>query len=563
MYAMKQNKIIRTFITHLWTHIKQWYDKKTIVGGLILPSFVINVLALAFPLVLLQVYDRIIPNESTTTLFLLVLIVIIAILAESFLKIARGLIISWTDARFDYETNFKLFKKILDCDLTKFETCGVGVHLERIRAVNDIKNFYGNQVLTSMLDIPFVFIYLWLIYYIAGALIFVPLFTLIVLLALVFKNANSLQGGIQEKQSSNNRRMNFLVEIFKNIHTVKSLALESFMLRRYERLQDKTSEVNYELSLVNADLQNNTSTISQLTVILVVAFGAISVINGNLTVGGLAACTLLASRVLQPVGRSIGIWHRLGTIKQAEQSIQDLDSLQPMVTVDTPITDKKIQGHLQLNNINIKIENNLLFNNLSIDIKPNEIIAITGANLSGKSTLLSILAGLVKPTSGEVLLDGEPIDHYDPEFLAKHIAYLPQSSVIFSGTVLENITMFRPEYDQRALSIAEKLGLDIIINRLPQGFDTPLGNTVTELLPSGINQLITIARSLLKGPEIILFDEANTTLDLASDNKCQQLLETYKDQATIIMITHRPSYLRLSDRQIEIKNHQLHEVVSL
>ncbi|WP_236883314.1 ABC transporter transmembrane domain-containing protein, partial [Corynebacterium parakroppenstedtii] len=203
----------------------------------------------------------------------------------------------------------------------------------------------------------------------SGPLILVPICTLALLILLVLRNAGSLQDGIEEKHNSNNRRMNFLVEIFKNIHTVKSLALESFMLRRYERLQDKTSEVNYELSLVNADLQNNTTTLSQFTVVLVVAFGAISVINGSLTVGGLAACTLLSSRVLQPVGRSISVWHRLGTIKQAEQSIDELNALKPAIADDITVNNQEILGNLKLDNVYVKIENKLLFDHVSLEIK--------------------------------------------------------------------------------------------------------------------------------------------------------------------------------------------------
>ncbi|MCF6807973.1 ATP-binding cassette domain-containing protein [Thiotrichales bacterium 19S9-12] len=557
---MIKNNLIVTFLKQLHHHITKWYDKKTIIGGLILPSFVINILALIFPLVLLQVYDRIIPNESTTTLFLLIILVFIAVIIESFLKITRTLIISWADARFDYKTNQNLFNIILRSNLTKFETYGVGVHMERMRSVYDVKNFYGGQVLTSTLDIPFILIFLALIFYIGSLLVLIPIITLSILILLMLRNSNALQTGLNDKQSSNNRRMSFLVEIFRNIHTVKTLSLEPFMLRRYERLQDRTSEINYELSLVNSELQNNTSLLSQFTVILIVTCGALYVMHGDLTVGGLAACTLMSSRVLQPIGRSIGIWHRMGTIRQAEKAIQEFDELKPKAKYKSMINSGKIKGYYQLSDIFIQAGKHTLFENLSLTVKRNETLAITGSNLSGKSTLLSILAGLVKPDSGEVLLDDELIEKYDAEFLAEHIAYLPQHSVIFHGSIIDNMTMYRPELNEKALLVAKQLGFDIAVNRLPNGFETILGDSVTELLPSGVNQLITISRALLTKPSIMLLDETNTSLDLASDNRFQQIIKSYKGKLTIVMVTHRPSLLKLADRRVEIKNKALVEV---
>lgn len=547
-----------TFFKNLINHTKTWYDKPSIFGGLLLSSLVINILALAFPLVLLQVYDRILPNESINTLFLLVVLVIIIVIIESFLKITRSIIIAWSDTRYDYKTSEQLFKSIVESDLTELSKHASGEYLERMRAVQDLKNYYGNQALTGLLDLPFVLIFLWLVAFLGGWLIVVPVGMLIILFLSIINIGLELEDEIHDKQNKNDRRMNFLVEIFSGIHTIKALALEPFMLRRYERLQDQTSETNYKLSLLNSKIQNSMIIISQMSVIFTVAFGAMFVIQGNLTIGGLAACTLLSSRVLQPVSRSIGLWHRFKSITQAEDSISSIFALkQDKRAIKIKDENMQIEGNYHLEDVSFSYNQIELFKSISFEIKQGDTVAILGNNLSGKSTLLMMLAGLTYPTEGKIKLDGQSIFNYSSEILAEKISYLPQSSSIFSGTVLDNITMFRPELNDKAIKTAEEIGLDVIINRLPQGFETVLGESIAELLPSGVNQLITIARGLIIDPKIILFDEANATLDLQSDQKINNVLLSYKGKSTIIMATHRPSLIKNANLKLHIQNKKI------
>lgn len=547
-YKKNSRVELDSFITILNT----WYEKRDIYVGMLASSLFINILALVFPLTLLQVYDRIIPRAATSTLLVLVIGVIIALALEAFLRIMRSLVCAWGDARYEHIYSKDLFDTTTHLHLKDFEKKGAGVHLERFRAIQSIKNFYGGQALVSMIDLPFILLYIIMIAYIGRWAVIVPLLMLCGLSAVVSRLDKKLREALRLRAINDDRKINFLIEMLGGIASVKALAMENQILRRYERLQAKAAENNYKISLINSDTLAITQFISQLTIVLLVAVGSMMVTHHMLTAGGLAACILLTGRLLQFITTTMGVWGRMRTVKTAEKRFDDLKTLALETTDKQPTTI--LSGNICFENVSFAYTpQEQLLKNINLTIQANESIAVTGRGLSGKSSLLYLIMGLFTPTSGIITLDGQNITQIDPISLRKNIAYLPAYGELFEGTLLENLTLFREgEYITKAKELIKKLKLDEAIGYLPHGYETKMGDRIIDVLPSGLKQSICLVRALLDEPRILLFDEANTTVDLYYDHLIKQMLGQLKGKCTLVMVSNRSSILAIADRVYEL-----------
>lgn len=530
---------------------------------LILSSIFINILALALPLTLLQVYDRIIPNDGQETLSLMIIGVGIALSLEAVLKLGRSYVSGWMAARFEHLAGCRAMERLLRAPIIDYERQGAGVHLERINALGLLKDFYAGQAVIAMWDLPFAFLYLGAIYYLANILALVPLVLIILFFLTALIIGKKLKSSLESRMFADDRRYNFIIEVLGGVHTIKGLAMEEQMLRRYERLQETCGISERDVSLNSASAVGIGSVFSQLTMFAVVGFGATFVVDGNLTVGGLAACTMLAGRSMQPMQKAVGIWTRFQSISLAKDRLRELFKMktEPVGT----ITDmSEIQGNLELNGVWFNFGTNRdgedlppVFENLSLSVSAGATVGIRGENASGKTSLLQLMNGLLLPIQGTVSVDGVNISEYDQTLLRREIAYLPQEGVLFNGTLLENLTMFRPELAETAYDMARLLGLDHVVAHMPFGYETPVGNGAGETMPRGIKQRIAIARALVDKPRVLLFDEANTAMDSAGDAMLKDLLERLRGRVTLVLVTPRPSLLELADTVYEINNHTL------
>jgi ATP-binding cassette subfamily C protein LapB len=515
----------------------------------------LNVLGLALPLALLQVYDRIIPASSLGTLVVLIIGVIVAMVLENILRLARTTATAWMGARFEHMASCAAFDRLLTAPIHKVEASGTGDHLERMTAISALKDFYAEQGLGVYLDLPFVVLFLGIIALLGGWLVLVPTTILLTFCLVMYLDGRGLRSAVSEYNTVRDRRLNFVIEALGGIHTIKSMSMESQMLQRYTRLQEAVANADHQVVQRNTWALTLSNLFSQGTMIAVAAAGASLVITGQLTVGGLAACTLLAGRALQPVQRAVSMWTRLQSIRlhreRAEELFELISPSEPVQALPT----NTVRGGLALKNVSFRYDDDLpnVFENISIDIRPGECVGIVGTNGCGKSTLMGLLNGSLAPTEGEVTLDGAPLSAYRSSDL-KHgvIGYLPHQVSLFRGSIIENLTMFRPELRGTAMEIAHAIGLDDVVATLPQGFETPIADGAADAMPRGIRQRIAIARALTFRPRIILFDEANTAVDGPGDERLRQYLESLKGRSTLVLVTLRPSLLKLADRRFEI-----------
>ncbi len=524
-------------------------------------SFSLNLLALALPLVILQIYDRIIPKQAESTLVFLLLGVAAALILEFGLRILRSAVMAWEAARYDHQEAMRAMKHVLQADTMQYESRSSGYFLDRMQALDKIQNFYSGQAMLLVIDFPFVVIFLAVIAYIAGLLVLVPLALLGLFILVSWYAGNRLHQAIATRSRMEEQRQNFLIEVLQGIHTIKSMAMEAFMLRRYERLQSQSAETIYNLASINSLVEGAGASLSQLGLISFVAFGAGWVISGDLSIGALAAGTMLSGRVLQPAIRAMGVWSQLQAVQLAKKQVNELFA----VETEPPGArePESPQGRIDLEDVHFSYPGSpqRLLDGVTLHVKAGEAIAITGSNGAGKSTLAKMLAGLLQPVQGKVCLDGCDIRDYRKSSLRGGIAAVPQQGVLFEGTILENMTLFREgEAIEQALELAQHLGLYEIIARLPLGLETRICGASLNTLPEGVKQKIVIIRSLIGHPRVVLFDDANANLDIHNDYQLLRLIRRFKGSRTLVIVTHRPAYMRLCDRQFELRQGRLIDI---
>ena len=537
----------------------KWFSLCDLGVGLVLSSIFINLLSLAFPIVLLQVYDRVIPNNAINTLVLLVVGLGIALLLETLLKFLRAWSSAWSDARIEYITSCRTFQKIVTSKFKNITQIGTGVQLEKFNALHALKDFYGAKAMISFLDFPFVLLFLGLILYVGHSLVLVPLFFLLLFIALTLSIANKLETHLLNQRDVSERRMNFIIEVLRGIHTVKSFGLEAQMLRRYERLQTQSADNHCQFALITSSNSRISLFITQANMLATISYGALLVLDGNLSLGQLVACVLLSGRMIGPINKVIGIWIRFKFINVAKKTLKGLDDIEDECDVEAT-TIKNIKGNITLCDVNLQVpeQSDFILKNINLSIKAGEAISINSEGLTDKSQLLSIIGGLQCPTSGEVLIEGQDLYKQNIREYRKCVAYLPQKGVLFEGSILENITLFREgPYLQQALEIAHEIGLNDSIEHMPDGYFTCVGAATVNTIPKGLVQQIAIARALLEKPPIVLFDEANSALDIKNDAVLLKMLLRLKGNCTLILVTQRPSVQKIADNCYQLINGEL------
>ncbi|MEM8915503.1 MAG: ABC transporter transmembrane domain-containing protein [Pseudomonadota bacterium] len=470
--------------------------------------------------------------------------------AEAFLRIGRAAIMGWVGTRFVHRLGVGALDSILDADILSFSKEAMGGYLERFQSIEALREFYSGQSALVVVDLPFVAVYLALIAVIAGWLVAIPIVLLGVAILLAVVMGRWLRTAIADRTKTDDQRNNFIIEALTGVHTVKSMALEPQMQRRYERLQGTSAEKIARLSTITSINQGLGNMLSQISMVAVVSIGSLYVITGDLTMGALAATTMLTGRTIQPVTRAMSIWTQYQRTRLSYErlgGILDLPS-------DIPVGAKKIsalRGAIALENVGFTFpgSDKPLFSNVNLSIEQGETIGIIGDNGVGKSTLLMLLAGILKPTTGRILYDGRDVAGIDPRSLAREIGFMPQRAAVFGGTLLENLTMFRRgDAIEEAVEIVNGVGLHSFVTSMPQGLDTRLAESVVETLPDGVKQRIGVVRALIGSPPVILFDDANAGLDYAADTALRGLLADIRGRQTMVLVSFRPSLQRLCDK---------------
>ncbi|NDY84373.1 ATP-binding cassette domain-containing protein [Orrella sp. NBD-18] len=537
---------------------------------IMLASIVINLLALAFPLLMLQLYDRILPNQSIDTLTLVAGTVAFAVAVEAILRIARSYSTAWISARFEHRAMMAVAERFLAEPLHQFERKGTGALMDRFKSISTLKYHYSGQTFQQLMDLPFTVLYVLIVLLMSPWLGLLLIVGYSIFSAITWNKSQDFPELVKEQKNADLRRSNFLNETLNNVHTLKSMTMESLMLRRHERLQENSARLMARMTYA-LDMSSGLGNIfSPLMTMLTVAVGAWLVIDHQMTNGELAACVLLGMRSLAPLQRLGGIWtkHQQDDILRDELAkVLSEPPLPPQSKDNVYMDDLSVQkpyrsSKIEFENISYQFPgaDQPIFENFSMTISPGDCVTIVGAGGSGRSTLLQLMAGILTPDQGRILIDGDDLKSLDLEEAGELIGYLPQNTQMFEGSLLDNASLFNPARINRALMTAKSLGLGDFVAKMPRGWDSIVGDMASDSLPPGYRQRIAIVRALSNQPNIILFDDATSTIDAEGDALFLKFLDSMKGKVTIVMVTQRPSYQKLASRVLYLRDGKLTEM---
>ncbi|MGI9434209.1 MAG: peptidase domain-containing ABC transporter [Geminicoccaceae bacterium] len=514
-------------------------------------SLASSVLTLGLPITVLQIYDRVLPNQSMATLGVLISTLAVILVVDVVLRIMRGQLLNWTAAKYEYQLGCALTSALLSSRLDLLERDGPGTQSRRLAAIDGIKGFYCGTAATAMFELPLVVISLLLVALIGGWLIVIPL-----LLTAVFLTTGWLIGGrlhiiLAERSQFDDRRMNFLVELFTGIDSVKSLALEEQMRRRYERQMESADPFVYRAAYLNSTIRGLSDAFAQIMMVVVASAAAWLVIQGQMSLGEMAACTLLCGRTLQPTLQMLGLWSQYQSTRVSRAHLAAGLALPAHPSGEL---SPELKGAIEIRDLTYRHAKTgaLLFDGLDLSVKPGEIVGLRGGDGSGKSSLVQLLMGMATPEQGQIAFDGIPLDDIDLHCLRYQIGVVGERAPRFNGTLMENLTLFQGE--DVAVDEAELLrllGIEEAVAKLAQGYSTRVHSGSSDA-PEGLLQRIGIARALLKRPKVLILDEANNNLDHEGDRCLVQLLANLRGHVTVLLITQRPSLLNISDRRLEL-----------
>ena len=447
---------------------------------------------------------------------------------------------------------------LLKVQLDKLERDGPGTQSRRLAAIDSLKGFYCGTAATAVFELPLVVISIALVSLIGGWLVLIPLVLTSIFLFSGWLVGRWIHIALSERSQLDDRRINFLIEIFSGIDSVKALVLEEQMLRRYERLFDGIDPLVYKAATLTAIIRGMSDAFAQMMVIVVATASAWQVIEGQMTLGEMAACTLLCGRTLQPTLQMLGLWSQYQTTRVSQRHLAAGLSMPKYLSGELK---PEISGSVELRNVSYCHAKTgaPLFEDLNLTINAGEFVNIKGGDGSGKSSIVQLITGLVTPDHGQIYFDGAPIDEIDLCHLRERIGVVGERAPRFNGTIMENLTLFQGEdvaVDEADL--IRNLGIEEAIAKLAQGYATKVHGGTTDA-PESLLQMVGIARVLLGKPKILILDEANNGLDQEANKYFANLLANLKGRLTIIFINQQTSLASLADRQLIIMNGRMNE----
>jgi len=523
-------------------------------------TLVINLLSLALPIMVLQVYDRVMVNYSYDMLVVLAVATCGLIILESALRCVRAYIIGWGGALYEYCVVANGLRQYINADMSKLKHEGPGSRIQTLAGFSRLKDFYNGQAFASLIDIIFSSVFLVLIYYIAGMLVLVPLFFILLFAIVNFKIGQELGVSLDEQGRVDDHKYNFIIEILRGIHSIKSYGAEFLFKKKFDKIKEDVTLSSYKASMANAKSNTYNDLMNELMIILIVAVGAPMVVYSELTTGGITATTLLAGKLMQPLSKAVNLWNQYQDYTVEIEAVEELFNV-PQINRPYNINKRlPIEGTLNIEDVSLIQKGQVILQNINLNMEIPDIIAIHGTNNYQKTSLLKVIMREIESSTGQVLVDGIKVNHFSSDKLVHHVGFIDSDGTIFEGTILENLTGFNAQNDRKAKYVAEVLGIQKVIDTLPQGFDTKIGDGIVDVLSPGIKHRICIARALINEPKIILFNNADKDLDSEGYTYLTTLLHRMKDKVSMILVTEDKNIYELASKHYVFRDDELIEI---
>jgi subfamily B ATP-binding cassette protein HlyB/CyaB len=531
------------------------------LGEVLTGSFFVQLFALLSPLFFQVIIDKVFVHRGLSTLEVLALGLAVLSLFEVVLGGLRTYVLSHTSNRIDVELGARLFRHLFALPMAYFQARRVGDTIARVRELDNIRQFLTSSALTLTLDLLFGLLFLIVLF------IYSPLLTLIVAAALPCYVVLSLsvvpafRARLDERFRRGAANQSFLVEAVSGVETVKSMALEPVMQRRWEEQLAAYVQASFRVITLNVGASQTAALINKITSVAILFFGAGLVIRNQLTVGELVAFNMIAGQLAAPVLRIAQLWQDFQQVRLSVDRVGDILNTTPEPGLTGQASLPPIRGDIRLEAVSFRyrIDGPQIVRNISLEIPAGQVIGVVGSSGSGKSTLAKLIQRLYVPETGRVLVDGTDLALADPAWLRRQIGVVLQENVLFNRTVRENIALANPGLSmERVIAAAQLAGAHEFILGLPEGYDTMIGERGASL-SGGQRQRIAIARALIGDPRILIFDEATSALDYESEAAIQANMRRICAGRTVLLIAHRLSTLRGADRIVTIERGALVE----
>lgn len=522
----------------------------------IISAILINIFVIFVPLFTMNVYDRVLPNKAVDTLWILLIGIVFVLIFDFILKLIRAYFIEQAGKRADIRMSSKIFDQLLNIKLD-VKPSSTGMFVNRLQSFENVREFFTTVTITAFVDLPFVFLFIFIIFYIGGPLGYISLFTIIIATFFAWFMQKPLKKTILNSSKEDQIKQTVLTETVTGLEIVKSVRAQNRMRTHWEKSISQTSYYGNKAQYLSQIVNYFVGFISQLSGILIVAGGVLLASEGTITMGAIIAAMMLNARVIGPVSQIAGMIIRLD---RTILSLNNIDEIMKM-PVERQHNQKylsrpNLKGDIIFKEVNFAYKEQKfdVLKNINLTIKKGEKVGIIGKIGSGKSTLAKLLLNLYEPSKGSILVDNTDIRQIDPVDLRRSIGYVPQEPFLFMGSVKDNITIGE-QYatDEQILKASLIAGVHDFLGKHEKGYDLIVGER-GEGLSGGERQSITLARAILSNPNCLILDEPTNMMDELSESQFKKNLMNIIKDKTVLIITHKPSLLSLVDRLIVVED---------
>ncbi len=512
-------------------------------------SFFINLLMLAVPIYLLQIYDKIIPNHSSDTLYFITAIVLVALFTLAALELLRSTILAKLGAWF----NQKLGNHLLGSSILAASKASGNSSVNALKDLSKLRDFSTSYAVTSLLDLPWVPLYIAILFFIHPIIGTMVLIGALILFGIAIINEISTREMVADTESASRSSIDLASSYVRNADTIEAMGMRKQIINRWEESQQESLDTNYLIDKKKAKTMSLVKLIRLILQITVIGTAALLILKGELSPGATIATILLMRNAVSPLEQSISAWKAVLKARIAYAKINDHLNYAPTLnnTREMPAPN----GVLSIENIRFRYPGSEkpIFYGLKFYVKPGESLALIGPTATGKSTLSKILAGIMKPSSGKVRLGGHDISLWESEAFGSYVGYLPQNVELFAGTVRENIARMQQGELDRVIDAATSTGIHDVIKSFPKGYDTEIGENGA-YLSGGQRQRLGLARAIYNQPKLIILDEPDAHLDVDGKVALVKTIQKLKASgAIIIVITHHKNIHKFVDYIYDLK----------
>jgi ATP-binding cassette subfamily C protein LapB len=534
---------------------------KPVIAATIALSFLGNIAALAVPIFVICVYDFGIGTKSKQTVVMLAVGAGIVIATNLALRSIRARAMAYFGARIDALIGMRAFEVILNMPISMIETAPIGTQISRLKQFESMRDSFTGTLASSIIDIPFLFIFLIAIAFWGGHLVWVPISLIVVYAALAAITIPMTRSYMHAMGATKQRLQLLLHEIISKRSTIRALGAERIWIARHRDIVETLAQLSHRAHRFNNLVQHLGEILVSIAGIATLGLGALRVANGSMTAGALIGTMALVWRVLSPLQST---YLSLPKLEQALQTFKQIDRLM-MIRGEGNARGprsffRQFRGKITMHRLAFRYPQRpeAVLRSIQLEINPGEMIAITGASGAGKTTLLRLMAGLYPPTVGSVLVDNMDLRQIDPAEWRSQVAFLPETVNLFYGTLAQNIRLARPDASDAEVTRAlTEMGLDVDAGLLTEGLDQRLKAADLKNFPDALKQRLALARCFIKNAPIFLLDNPAAGLDSASEAYLINKFSALKGRATVVFTTFRPSHMRLADRVVVLRDGQV------